>query len=293
MANARYRHISLNQAQRKTLNVSRFGGLDLTSQKFNVSSGHAIDGENFVYKDNVIQVRQGFEELYRVSPFLFIAKDFVTGAKVESVVTENPVNFNGMWQFDAEDGERHYIVHVGYLLYEIKNFGTKDMKFEVLANDLNNETGDYKGSTISARLLYKFLNERTNAFVGDKKLWFLGGNQYMVIRFLEGKNKISPVEDSDLVFIPKTTMNITYTNSQVTYRASLDYPNMLTMFRRNSLVTGTGKSENVLTEVPYYEYTLDAPLLTKDDSFSLGAPSLKARQAFSKINLIIKSKADI
>ena len=293
MAKRKYSHISLNQATRKTLNVSKFGGVDLSSQRFNVAEKRAIDAENFIVKDDVIQVRQGFEELYSVSPFYFIERDFTTGEKVEAVVTQNPVNFNGIWSFEAEDGNRHVIAHIGYLLYEIHNFGRPNMSFEVLSNDTLTDTGSYGSTTKTARLLYKFLNQRTNAFVGDKKLWFLGGNKYMVIRFKTGKNKIQPVEDNELVFIPLTTSGITYADAKVTFRYGLDYPNMMTMFRRNGLATGVGKSDEVLVQTPYYEFTLDAPLLTKDDSFSDDVPSIAARQAFSKIKLVIKSKADI
>lgn len=289
----KYNHISLSQSKRKTLIVNKFGGLDLSSQKFNVSSGRAIEGENFIAKHDILQVREGFEQLYCVSPFLFIERDFVTGYKVEAKVTENPVNFNGIWQFEAEDGNKHIIAHIGYLLYEILNFGTKDMEFQVLSNDNDTDTGLYNGVSKTARLLFKFKNQKSQAFVGDRKLWFLGGNKYMVIRFKPQEEIIQPVEDSDLTFIPRTTIGITYTNAIVAHRAMLDYPNMLTMFRKNMLITGIGKDESVPIQTPYYEYLLDAPLLTKSNNLVNAEPTDEAKRAFSKIRLIIRERGEI
>ena len=57
----KYSHISLNQARRKTLNVQKFGGLDLSSQKFNVASGRAIEAENWI-KDVTIGDSYEFRE---------------------------------------------------------------------------------------------------------------------------------------------------------------------------------------------------------------------------------------
>lgn len=284
-----YRHKNLNQAKRHVLNVSRFGGVDLTSQKFNVSQGRAIDGENFYYKDNVLQVREGFEELYDVSPVEFIPRDFKSGLKIGAEIVENPVNFNGMWQFLAEDGERHIIAHIGYLLYEVKNFGTKEIYFELLSND--NATDIVSGKV--RRLLFKFLNQKSFAVVGDHKLWFLGGNQYMVIRFKpEESPKIQPVEDNNITFVPVTTMGITYANAKVGHRALLDYPNMLTMFRRNTLISGVGKDEEALQDTPYFEYTLDAPLLTKEGD-SMAIDNAETIKSLNKIHVIIRERGEI
>jgi len=291
MTKTTYRAKRLNAARRKILNVNRFGGLDLSNQKFNVSAGRAIDSKDFYLKDNVLQVREGFEELYDVAPQEFIALDFKTNAKVENAtVIENPVKFNGIWKFVGEDDQLHFVAHIGYLLYEIKNFGTKEIVFELLANDTRTDTADGK----TRRLLYKFENQRTFAFVGSKMLWFLGGNHYMVIRFNgDTQHKIQPVEDNEITFVPKTSIGITYTNAQVPNRELLDYPNMLTMFRRNTLLSGVGKNEESLLDTEYFEYVLDGSLLTKSNELSGGVPTDEAQKAFSKIHLIIRERGEI
>lgn len=285
MIKNKYKHISLNQAERNVLNINRFGGLDLSNQRFNVASSRAIDEQNFYLKDGVIQVREGFEELYDVHPFEFIERDFKTGLKNSEVITVNPVNFNGIWSFEGEDNKRHIVAHIGYLLYEIKDFGTKNMSFEVLSNDNDNDTAQSGDETVTRRLLFRFQNFRSFAFVGAKKLWFLGGNQYMLIRFKNDGVSIQPVEDNEITFIPKTAISIAYTNAKASQRAELDYPNMLTMYRRNTLISGVGKVDDALQETPYFEYVLDAPLLTKENAGNT--------TELSKIHLILRERGQI
>ena len=67
MIKNKYKHINLSQSSRNVLNVNKFGGLDLSNQRFNVANGRAIDEQNFYFKDGVIQVRKGFEEKYKES----------------------------------------------------------------------------------------------------------------------------------------------------------------------------------------------------------------------------------
>jgi len=298
MIKNKYKHIGLNQAERRVLNVNKFGGLDVSNQRFNVANGRALDAQNFYLKDGVIQVREGFEELYDVQPFEYIERDFKTNEKASNFVSVNNPVFNGIWSFVAEDNQRHIVAHIGCLLYEIKNFGTPDIVFEVLSNDTRYESG-YLGEQglVSRRLLYKFKSFRSFAFVGSKKLWFLGGNQYMVIRFTGNGVSIQPVEDNEITFVPKTAIGITYTNAKVSHREALDFPNMLTMYRRNTLLSGTGKEEDSIVKTPFFEYVLDSSLLTKNNEI-IGSglettPTDEALKSFSKIHLIIRERGEI
>lgn len=306
----KYRHYKLRQAKRRSLNIGTFGGVDLSSQRFNVLYRRAIDAENFIYKDGVIQVREGFEELYDVTPKDYIAADFATGIEPTPPtgsyleILTNGVNFNGMWKFVAEDEQEHIVAHIGNLLYEIKNYNTKNIKFEPLCNSNRNAEG-IKPSGTTAEIVpvyYSFEDFKSFAFVGAKKLWFLGGNKYMVIRFVSGdKTKtILPVENNDITFVPKTTIGITYTNARTTNRENLDYPNMLQLFRRNTLISGIGKQEDALTETKYFEYVLDSGIYLKDSENDMSPIptqqselSLDTQKSLADISIIIEERGTI
>lgn len=270
----KYQHYDLNQAKRQTLNIAQFGGVDFSSQKFNVATNHAIDMNNFIYKDGIVQKRSGYEQIALIEPKEFIARDFDTDEAVENPdVITNPVNFNGIWNFKAEDGQKHIVAHIGYLLYEIKNIDNNKITVEPLSQDQKNAQIISGGQTVTRDLLYKYENYKSSAFVGANRLWFLGGNKFMCIRFKKNgtksiysvSNKYSG-EETEIAFVPTTSIGITYTNARVNGRQGYDYPNKLNMFRRNRLLSGVGKDETEKTQTQYYEYELDSPLLTPNNN---------------------------
>lgn len=175
----------------------------------------------------------------------------------------NGVNFNGLWKFKAEDKKEHIVAHIGNLLYEVNNIDNNQISFDpIIAASAD--------SSLTYPYCYEFEDYKSSAFVGENRLWFLGGNKYMCLRFLstdkgETQTILSPVENSNLAPIPTTTIAITYQNSIAGgNRSSLDKTNLLTMWRKNLLVSGTTKDEDEKNKTEYYEYTLDAPLICKD-----------------------------
>ena len=258
MKDSSFRHYDLDQATRYQLEVKKFGGVDYSTQKFLVSDGHAIDLKNYIYKDGIVQKRNGVEEILLVSNLEYIPASFETptSKKVNEIhnnFTEKQIN--GLWSFDAEDGKKHVVAHIGKLMYEITNITNKYIE----AIPLTTGTAVVDGETHF--LAYEFENYKSSAFVGGKKLWFLGGNKYMCLRFMSGTTSFSAVENSDLTPIPTTSISITYTNSIVSQRTTLDAVNLLTKWRKNKLISGTSKSEDEKTKTTFYEYTLDAPLI--------------------------------
>ena len=252
----KYSHYKLNKQGRKSTVVATFSGADFSSQRFNVSTSRAINIQNFIYKDGVIQKRHGYEQIYKVEPVAYFDK-------FTSQYNVNGVNFNGMWKFRAEDDQIHIVAHIGNLLFEIKEIDNDSISIDYLRNaeDSDSYSGlDNNGNAVSKPLLYKYEDYKSFAFVGGKRLWFLGGNKYMVIRFTNTGLKVYPVENSEEAFVPTTTTGITYAYSKSPSRVSYDYPNKLTYFRINKLISGTGK-ESGKTETQYYEYTLDSPLV--------------------------------
>lgn len=255
MKKSSYRHHSLNSARKYTLEIGRFGGVDYTTQKFLVSDGHAIDIKNFIYKDGVVQKRNGIEQLLKVADFEYIPADFDNPNQgTQDTAIENTKEINGVWVFDAEDNTQHIVAHIGSCLYEIVNLETDYAEAKPIT------LGVYKGEYLA----YQFENYKSSAFVGGKKLWFLGGNKYMCLRFLsDGTLSLFPVENSDRTPVPTTTISITYKNSIVNNRQQLDNTNLLTEWRKNMLISGTSKVDS---DTEFYEYTLDAPLIAKKTS---------------------------
>lgn len=266
-----YKHYPLSNLKKKSTVVSTFLGVDFSSQRFNVSSSRAINIKNFIYKDGVIQKRCGYEEIFKVKQVEYFDK-FTNKYNV------NGVNFNGMWKFEAEDGLVHIVAHIGNLLFEIKNIESQDdISIEplVLTADIAAGSGlNNSGTAVSGKdVLYKFEDYKSFAFVGANRLWFLGGNKYMCVRFTKSGLRIYPVEDQfstgygeEDAFVPTTCYNITYADAVVQSRVPLDFPNKLNRFRRNKLLSGVGKDKTLEEVTKYYEYTLDAPILVKDDS---------------------------
>ena len=103
----------------------------------------------------------------------------------------------------------------------------------------------------------------------------------MVIRYVNNDLIITPVEDSDLVPIPTTTILISYQDATNNGRASLDKVNLLTKWRKNMLLSGIGKLKETNT-TKYYDYTLDAPLISKNED--------ELKKDMSKFEMIIEER---
>lgn len=263
MKHSAFKHYDLSQATRQSLTVSRFGGVDKTNDKFLVSDHRAIDSLNYIYKNGYICKRNGLEEKYKINEFHYINKPF-NNIDGSNEVLSNTTNFNGIWKFVAEDGQEHIIAHVGKILFEVLNIESSNIELSPIASKtVEGEDGLYYHQC------YEFLDQKSNAFVGGNKLWFLGGNKYMCLRFLSdgSGNTITyffEVEDSEFTPIPITTTSIVYKNSIASGRLSLDKVNLMTQWRKNKLLSGTTKDEDENTKVSFYDYTLDAPLICKN-----------------------------
>lgn len=284
--NSTFNHyrLKIDKDSRKTLNIASFGGIDFSSQRFNVESKRAIDAKNFIYRDGVIQKRFGYEELYLVPIIKYIRKPFDNDDNVENVVQENTRNFNGIWCFLAEDGERHIIAHIGKLLFEVEGLGTNNLVFNPIYYDSSLVQGRDEANYY--RLAYEYEDYKSFAFVGSNRFWFLGGNKYMCLRYVKNNGittrYINIVEDGDETFIPTTTISITYKNATTSGRSNLDYTNLLTMWRKNQFISGVGKEETEKTKTPFFDYTLDAPLITKNRGKDM-----------AKVSIVIKERGEI
>ena len=258
---------------RYTKSIKKFLGVDYSSQKFLVGDGRAIDLLNYIYKNGVIQKRHGYEELFQITPFDYAPKDF-DGNDVLEVHT-NPINFNGIWRLRFEDGLFHTIAHIGKLLYEVKNMEDGKPVFEPI---VYSQTKVYIEGQYYYQC-YEYEDFKSFAFNGGDRLWFLGGNKFMLIRYLENYGlMVVPVEDSEFSPIPVTQISITYKNARAGQRANLDNVNLLNVLRKNRLISGIGKDEDEKTKSDFYDYTLDAPLICKNEARDMANFSIQIKE---------------
>lgn len=263
----RFKPLSLGSGGRRITGITNFAGVDFTPQRFKIHPNRAIDALNFIYKDGVIQKRTGYEELFYLEPTHYIPVDFTTKTPLENTYRVNENNFNGLWQFVAENGKQHIVAHIGKLLYEIKNIGKPNMTIEPILTYSDTKTekdGKYYV------YVFEFENYKSSAFVGANRLYFLGGNKYMVLRFLtqQGVERaiLEPVENNPNTFVPTTTISITYEGSAIGQRTSLDKVNLLSKFRKNELLSGTHKVETLSSKTQFFEYVLDSPIVSEQES---------------------------
>lgn len=250
------RRLNLNSStiinpERKTLLVRDFSGVDLTSPRNAVGDGKGIYSMNYVMRDGKARKRHGYEQIAK-APSDFVRLKRFDGTNDPSSSLRNSPRINGMWHLIGEDGKEHTVAHIGRLLYEVKGISSRPTFSLLGATSLSGAT-----------YCYWFLDQRSYATVGQNRLWFLGGNRYMVVRFLAGGATVEPVSDSSVTYIPTTTIGITYTDAITGKRSGLDYPNLMSKFRRNMLLSGVGKKEKPTTQ--YYEYTLDAPIVCESE----------------------------
>lgn len=255
-----YQHYNLSGVKKNIFNIAKFGGVDLSSQAFNVDPSRAVRIKNYLFKNGLVRKRNGYEQIFKVETLQYY--DAFT-----NTLNTNSTNFNGIWKFKAEDGEWHIVAHIGNLLYEIKNI-ERNNDITIAPISVHSPYNGYP-------MLYKFEDYKSSAFVGNNRLWFLGGNKYMCLRFFV-KNNVSTThfysvadsvgaeDETERPFIPTTTINITCTDSLNTNRATLDLPNKLSYWKRNTLLTNTERAEKLSTDFIEFEYILDSPILFKD-----------------------------
>lgn len=255
-----FKYNSLSQSQRHFVNVNAFLGVDYSSKKFSVADGRAIDEMNYVYRDGSLQKRFGIEQIAQADPFKYLAIEDGDPSKHSDYASVNGVSFNGMWQFLAEDGQRHIVAHIGRLLYEITDIDNNMVSMKPFTFGVGT---DAYGR--NAYIAYEMEDFKSNAFVGGRKLWIFTGKKLMVLRFTNGGFLLYPVEDSDLAPIPVTTESITYKDSSVSERMSLNRPNLMTQWRTNKLASDTyvddGKS---VRTTRFWDYELDSDISPKN-----------------------------
>lgn len=243
--------------KRKILNISKFLGVDYNPAQLQVATNHATDILNIVYKDRINQKRKGWEQIAKV-----VAVTYYVGNEDGTYTQKtNSTNFNGFYRLLGKDELVYYIAHIGNLLFQVTNIGVNhnflDVQFKPLTKNV------LVGST-KYNVAIELLDIKSMAFVGDHRLYILGGNKYFVLTASNGKFNLDQVEDHEDTYIPVTTIGITYKDSPVSGITALDDVNLMTQWRRNKLVSGTWVDDGVtLRTTRFWDYELDTNVQCK------------------------------
>lgn len=246
---------------RSVFNITFDKGLDKASRPFEGDPSRALDALNYVYDDGRVRKRSGHNHLLNIAPIRYYAVGF--DGSVNPTLSTNGTRINGLWNFKAEDGKRHFIAHVGKLLCEIKQDGER-----WLAEPIEADTQVASYADGNYPKCYEFEDYRSVAVIGGYSLYFFGGNKYMRLRYNPANSvtyrTFEPVEDGAGTYIPTTTISIPYERARADVRQSLDEVNLLNRKRRNELISGVGYPDGAEGLPKYYEYVLDSPIVCAD-----------------------------
>lgn len=243
--------------KKRVLEIARFLGVDYNPAQLQVSKDHATDILNIIYKDRVNQKRRGWEQIAKVTAITY----YVENEDGTYTQKTNSTNFNGFYYLIGKDGLKYYIAHIGNILFQVTNIGVGhnflDVEFKPLTRKVVVNTSTYN-------VAQELLDIKTEAFVGEKRLYILGGNKYFVMTADNGVFTLDEVEDHEDTYIPVTTIGITYKDSPVSGMTALDDVNLMTQWRRNKLVSGTWFDDGVtLRTTRYWDWELDTSVKCK------------------------------
>ena len=254
---SKFQPYSVNGANKKIHTVPKFLGVDYSPAQLQVASNRAVEMENIIFKDGFDQKRTGWEQVAQVKPYTYYEKTEDGEYKQKT----NSTNFNGLWFFTNDAGQKCCVAHIGKILYKAEKIGrnytfletkfTPITKLEIIgANSYNVavELEDFKSS----------------AFVGNNCLFIFGGNKLYKVTNKENNYQVVAVEDDENTYIPVTTTGITYVDSSVDNRTPLDDVNLMTQYRVNKLVSGTYIDDGVtLRKTRFWDWQLDTNIQPK------------------------------
>jgi hypothetical protein len=256
-----YYNFPSSHTEKRVFKIEKLRGVDYNPYHLDISGQNAVDIFNLIFRDGINQKRYGFEELVVAEPFIYHVKQN-DGTYIEKT---SPSQINGVWSFVAEDNREHTVLHIGNLLWEINDFNDNTTFLEITITPIVNSVLELGKTYIVGTELS---NQRTQAFVGSKRLYILGGNDIFVLRFLEGNvRELVSMSEYDEVYIPTTTIGITYKDSAVAQRSPLDDINMMTQWRKNKLISGTYYDDGVSVRTTrFFDYELDASIKAKNEN---------------------------
>ena len=191
MRKSTYAHYDLSFHKQKTLAIAKFLGVDFNPAQLQVADNHAVDMENIIFEDRVNQKRRGWEQLAKIEPYHYHVVVDELGTIEERI---NTTSFNAFWEFEDTEGQRHYIAHIGKLLYEVTNIG-QDATFLDFHLEPLVETKVVGNNTY--HLAIELEDYKSFAQTGYGRLFIFGGNKLLVLKVKNGNFELKEVEDDE------------------------------------------------------------------------------------------------
>lgn len=219
----------ISQRQRRFLKIDKFRGADYSVAKIDVDSHRATYIMNKINVNGVNHKRNGWAQRFEFND-----------------------KINGFWDFKLNDK-----------LFSVCYAGNK---FYLYDDDTNAWTDIITGNTdVNAGLL---ADRRTSMYIRNNNAYFIGCGDFLVFGKTEDGYKLRRVYDDADTYIPITTAQISRDGSSVnTSRYTRDDPNMLTGYRKNTLVGEAVEGHDVvyvLDHTAYVSSTRNAVLEVKD-----------------------------
>ena len=182
--------------EKRRVELSDFLGLDVATSPVSVSPRRASAAVNWEPVNGVNRKRRGIEQIYDALP----------------------ARINGIFPFVRHDGTEELIVYAGTAFYSIRRADGALTEIPV-----KNTVGMLPSGGLEDR--------RCQGFYSDGCLYFVGCGIYLRYGYFDGAYEVRTVEP----YVPVTTVGIGSIDSSDSARALLDYVNLLTPKRKNTL----------------------------------------------------------
>lgn len=228
----------ITEGARGEITFSDFSGVDFSSSVLSVDKKRASSARNFVRDGGKMRKRHGWRQV----------------AEIKHVGQAERIN--GVFEYVNGDC-REVIVHAGKRLYRVATY--EDGRFDAV--DITESGTDSQNRVDPERIK----DMRSQAFLQGKKMYITGIGDFLVYGSFDGGEsyELRRVYDGADTYIPKTTINVGYVGTatggdEQDVRASLDYVNYMTGWRRNGITGLT--TERMPSGKKYARYYVDTTI---------------------------------
>ena len=251
--------VAANAREQQTTTIGNFNGVDLSSPTLQANTSRSVELLNFVKRQKFNQKRFGIHQ--------------VLSNDEASVSNEQYSKIHGVWSFIDSTNTERVVAHVDNHFVLFTGLGSDKSYFNINQNYNANWIKDiWTTSNTGPIPMYMEVGPEENSFgfASDGYLYVLGGGRY--IRFLYS-GEINSIVAEDLrdnyysTYIPLTRNSVVPTGSLVEgLSQAYDDVNMLTQWKKNTLITGTfgtTLTNNPFNSSGYTEFKLDSKVNPK------------------------------
>ena len=246
--------VAANAREVQTTTIGNFNGVDLSSPTLQANTSRSVELLNFVKRQKFNQKRFGIHQ--------------VLSNDESSVSNEQYSKIHGVWSFIDSTNTERVVAHVDNHFVLFTGLGSDKSYFNINQNYNANWIKDIWTTSNTGPIPMNMEvgpEENSFGFASDGYLYVLGGGRY--IRFLYS-GLINSIVAEDLrdnyysTYIPLTRNSVVPTGSLVEgLSQAYDDVNMLTQWKKNTLITGTfgaTLSNNPFNSSGFTEYKLDS-----------------------------------